>query len=95
MEVKKEEKSEREEIESGEGIKIDLAFVVFIIKLIRTFHQGLLPPKDAQMRELQLAKVEQQVIDMTVKFFEENKGKSFSEFLKKEEPKTADNMVVQ
>jgi len=37
------------------------------------------------------------MIDMIVKFFEENKGRSFSEFLTQEPRKeeTADNMVSQ
>ena len=105
MEVKKEERCGSEEtgrsktlqdaefdtMQSDDGVKIDLAFIVFIIKMMANFF--VLMGNDKH----KTAKVEQMMIDMIVKFFEENKGRSFSEFLTQEPRKeeTADNMVSQ
>ncbi len=97
----KEQHDERLGLKTGD-VSIDIHCIAFIVKVIRMYHEqwlhsvhgiAVLPP--AQTKACVVS--EQRVMDMLVKFFEENKGKPFSDFTVKTPKKegTCDNMVVQ
>ena len=107
MEAKKEEKCESEEKklsyikapqqaqdsgwDIGNNVKvgthIDINFMAFVVKVIRIFYE--------QATSNGVIDAERMVMDMLQKFFEENKGKAFSDFTKKVEDKTVNNVVAQ
>ncbi len=71
------------------GVQVDIHFMAFQVKVFRIFIEQYLKHKDVDKAEII-------TMDTLVKFFQENKGKPFSDFTKVTENKNVvDNMVAQ
>ncbi len=70
------------------GMQVDIHFMAFQVKAFRIFIEQYLKHKDVDKAEII-------TMDTLVKFFQENKGKPFSDFTKVTQNNTADNMVAK